>query len=85
MPFWQRLEQPGITLPFGSRLLESLPGLAADPMCTALPVPNRSLVFVRGFPSCRLAVTFLLAEQFKTIHVIAIDDLWPSAGPNSPS
>lgn len=52
-----------------------LPDLADDPYRDALPVPGRSPVHARPVPGCRLAVTYPVAEQFKAVHVISIDDL----------
>ncbi len=47
-----------------NRLLAWLPDLAEDPYRDALPVPGRPLVHVRLVPACRLAVTYLVAEQY---------------------
>jgi len=53
-----------------------LPVLAEDPRRDALPVPNRPpIVFVREVLRANLAVTVLIAEQYRAIQLISIDDL----------
>ncbi|MDP9487483.1 MAG: hypothetical protein M3Q49_17150 [Actinomycetota bacterium] len=56
-------------------LLAWLPDLAEDPYRDALPVPGHPLVHVRLVPACRLAVTYLVAEQYKAVNIISIEDL----------
>lgn len=55
--------------------LADLKEVAAGPLRGTLPVPGKRLVFVRALARSRLSLTFLLAEQFKTVHIISIDDL----------
>ncbi|MDQ3641378.1 MAG: hypothetical protein M3450_07925 [Actinomycetota bacterium] len=56
------------------RLLAWLPQLAADPHGQAT-APVRPNVFVALVPDLDVVVTYLVAEQFRTVRLLRLEDL----------